>query len=49
MQEPVICRGLGREGQERQGHLSRVILIELRQKVELFEVNAGVFVQSPIS
>lgn len=30
-------------------YLSRVILVELRQEVELFEVNAGVFVQSPIS
>lgn len=31
------------------GHLSRVILVELCQEVKLFEVNAGVFVQSPIS
>ena len=38
----------GWEGKGR-GHLSRVILVELRQEVELFEVNARVFVQSPIS
>lgn len=30
------------------GHLSRVILVDLCNEVELFEVNAGVFVQSPI-
>lgn len=30
-------------------HLSRMILVELCQKVELFEVNTRVFVQGPIS
>lgn len=30
------------------GHLSRVILVDLFNEVELFELNAGVFVQSPI-
>lgn len=41
---------LGREKIKRvENYLSRMILVELRQKVELFEVNTGVFVQGPIS
>lgn len=41
-----------REGGARRAgitYLSRMVLVELCQKVELFEVNTGVFVQGPIS
>lgn len=42
-------RGREGRGKKGRGHLSRVILVELRQEVELVEVNTGVFIQSPIS
>lgn len=38
----------GQGGRRGGGHLSRVVLVELRQEVELLEVNAGVLVQSPV-
>lgn len=41
-------RGGGQGGRRGGGHLSRVVLVELRQEVELLEVNAGVLVQSPV-
>lgn len=41
--------GFGEGGARKAGHLSGVILVELCQEVELFEVNAGMFVESPIS